>query len=469
MRSEWRTVLTATALLAGLHLAGCGDEKTIEDGGVDAGADGGGTDASPDATPDGSQPDATADGSGDAMSDATTSGGACGPDGWNAACGPDTKLLVSASVFGSASSSRIGLVDLSDGSVTWSDPITDDTDILVDRVGCTPVLLRRSTGEIAVQNASAPLTTARTLQVWPDDVTPNTWGYNPWDIEAVDGFRAVVAPYKVNELTLLDGTCDGTMARVGGVDLSGFMVDADDDGMADDTDGSVDAASVVVHEGRAYVMLARNYYDASIMGLAFVGGSVVAVVDLDTETLVDMDPDTDGVQGIALGYENPIGGAFVADVEGRATLYVGAVGNHGVADGAIVPVQLPAGTVQAPIYEETTSELLVDFVVDDGSDQAFLLVAPFMTDNPMSTSLLAISLADGTRRTIVSGTAATHLALVDGLPAGGGRTLAMLEGTNLRTFSVDDGSETTPSSGIDVTVPDSMDASVYYGGLVALP
>ena len=465
MRSEWRTVLTATALLAGLHLAGCGDEKTIEDGGMDAGADGGGTDA----TPDGSQPDASSDGGGDASTDAGTSGGACGPDGWNAACGPDTKLLVSASVFGSASSSRIGLVDLSDGSVTWSDPITDDTDVLVDRVGCTPVLLRRSTGEIALQDASAPLTTARTLQVWPDDVTPSTWGYNPWDIEAVDGFRAAVAPYAVNELTLIDGTCDGTMARVGGVDLSGFMVDADDDGMADDTDGSVDASSVVVHEGRAYVMLGRSYYDASTMGLAFAGGAVVAVVDLDTEALVDMDPDTDGVQGIALGYENPVGGAFVADVEGRATLYVGAVGNHGVADGAIVPVQLPAGSVQTPVFEETSSELLVDFVVDDTTDQAFLLVGPSRTDNPRSKSLLAISLTDGTRRTIVSGTAATHLALVEALPAAGGRTLAVLDGTNLRTFSVEDGSETTPSGGIDVTVPDSTDASVYYGGLVALP
>ena len=465
MRNEWSTVLTATALLAGLHLAGCGDEKTIEDAGVDAGADGGDTDASPD----GSLPDATTDGGGDAMAEGGTSGGACGPDGWNAACGPDTKLLLSASVFGGASSSRVALVDLATGSVTWSDPITDDTDVLVDRVGCTPVLLRRSTGEIALQDASAPLTTARTLRVWPADVTPSMWGYNPWDIEAVDGFRAAVAPYAVNELTLVDGTCDGTMARVGAVDLSGFMVDADDDGMPDDTDGSVDASSVVVHEGRAYVTLGRSYYSASAMGLAFAGGAVVAVVDLDAESLVDMDADTDGVQGIALGYENPVAGAFVADVEGRAVLYVGAVGNHGVADGAIVPVQLPAGTVGTPIFEETDSELIVDFVVDDGTDQAFVLVGPSMTDNPRSKSVLAIPLTGGSPRTIVSSTAASHLALIDALPAAGGRTLAVLDGTNLRTFSVDDGSETTPSGGIDVTVPDSTDATVYYGGLVALP
>ncbi len=466
MRREWSTLLIAVALGSGSFVTGCGEDKHTEDAGMDAAAVDGGLDAAPDASgPDASGPDGAADASADAGPS-----GLCGREGWGSACGPASRLLLSASIFSSSGSgsSRLALLDLSDGSVSWSDPITDDGDVLATRVGCTPVLLRRTTGEIALQDPDHPFTTVRTLQAWPPDVTPANWGYNPWAIAATGPFQAAVAPYAVNELTLVDGTCEHAMARVGAVDLSGFMLDADGDGTPDDADGSVDASSVVVHDGRAYVTLGRSYYDASSMGLAYAGGALVAVVDLDGNSLVDMDPATDGVQGIELGYQNPVGGAYLAEVGGRTLLYVGAVGDHFMADGAIVPVQLPEGTVQAPLFEETRSERIVDFVVDDATDQAFVLVAPILSDNPMSTSLIAISLGDGTRRTVVSGTAGTRLALADA-PASDGRLVAMLEGTHLRTFSVTDGMETTPSGGIDVTVPGAGGGSVYYGSLVAIP
>ncbi len=430
-----------------LALAGCGEAKSRTDAGMEAGMEGGAMEAGVDAGM-------------DAMADTGTDASmmdTCSEDGWGTACGPDARLFLTTTLFsGAGNQAWVAVVHPGDGTVTWSDPITDDTDLVATRVGCTPVLLRRTLGEIAAQNDTDPTTTARTWSPVPDGVMAAMGGYNPWAIAAVTDSLAYVAPYALNEVTLLDATCPAEMGRTGSVDLSGFL-------SAADMDGSVDPADVLVYEDRAYVALARNYVDDSYT-LQFTDGAMIAVVDTTSHTLVDMDPDTDGVQGIDLGYENPVGGMAAIDIDG-ALLYVGAVGDHFVAgDGAIVPITLADGTVGSPIVAESASEVFGEFVIHEPSTTMYVILKP-PGSGDSAASVVPIDLLTNNRGTpLLTASNATHLALF-------GNVLIVVDGTNLRTFDLSDGSETTPSGGISLLPPgvDVSTGTYLLGRPVTIP
>jgi hypothetical protein len=74
------------------------------------------------------------------------------------------------------------------------------------------------------------------------------------------------------------------------VDLSGFA----------DADGLPEPGNLLVYEGRLYVQIRRRDPDG-----AFVPPAMIAVVDLETESLVDADPSRDGVQAIELAGTSP--------------------------------------------------------------------------------------------------------------------------------------------------------------------
>ncbi len=438
-----------TGVVLGLALSGCGDEPSRTDAGMEAGADGGMADAAPEASVDAGM---------DADSDAATMN-PCTEEGWGETCGPDAWLFFTASFFPGVGTPQgwVGVVHPSDGTVTWSDAITDDTDLVAARAGCTPILLRRTTGDVAAQLDTAPTMTARSWSPAPPGTMPAMWGYNPWAIAAVNPSTAYVAPYAVNEVTLLDATCPGEMARAGAVDLSAFL-------SASDMDGSVDAADVLVYDGRAYVALGRSYVDADY-NLQFTDGAMIAVIDTDTHELIDMDPDTDGVQGIPLGYENPVGGMAVADIDG-AVLYVGAVGDHFLTeDGAIVPVTLADGSVGAPIVQEMDGETFGAFVVHETRTTMYVILKSAGAGDDPSSSVVPIDLLTGTRGTpLLTGSNATHLTLF-------GDKLLVVDGTNLRVFDLADGSETTPAGGVSLVPPgvDTSSGSYFVGRPVMIP
>ena len=114
-------------------------------------------------------------------------------------------------------------------------------------------------------------------------------GANPHDIEIVAPDKAYVTRYDAASLLIVNPQ-DG--AKLGEIDLSAFA----------DADGLPEVSQIVRIGDRLYLSCQRLDRNSG-WGPADV--SYLIVVDLATDTLVDVDPDAEGVQGIALSVANP--------------------------------------------------------------------------------------------------------------------------------------------------------------------
>ena len=114
-------------------------------------------------------------------------------------------------------------------------------------------------------------------------------GANPHDIEIVAPDKAYVTLYDRAVLLIVDPR-DG--AELGQIDLSAFA----------DADGLPEVSQIVRIGERLYLSCQRLDRDGE---WGPVDVSYLIVVDLATDTLVDADPDAEGVQGIALSAANP--------------------------------------------------------------------------------------------------------------------------------------------------------------------
>ena len=114
-------------------------------------------------------------------------------------------------------------------------------------------------------------------------------GSNPHDIEIVAPDKAYVTRYGTSELLVVDPR-DGTeLARI---DLSAFA----------DADGLPEVSQIVRVGGRVYLSCQRLDRNGS---WGPVDDSFLIVVDIASDSLVDVDPDVEGVQGIVLSAPNP--------------------------------------------------------------------------------------------------------------------------------------------------------------------
>ncbi len=170
-------------------------------------------------------------------------------------------------------------------------------------------------------------------------------GANPHDIEVVAPDKAYVTRYDVASLLIVDPR-DG--AELGEIDLGAF---ADDDGLAE--------VSQIVRVGeRLYLTCQRLDRDGG-WGPADV--SYLIVVDLGTDTLVDVDPETEGVQGIALGAANPNSLAVAGE-----RIAVGVVVNFGDRAGGVEIVDtatnrsLGVAVSEQDLGGDITTMILVD-------------------------------------------------------------------------------------------------------------
>ena len=122
-------------------------------------------------------------------------------------------------------------------------------------------------------------------------------GTNPHDIEIVAPDKAYVSRYDAASLLIVNPQ-DG--AELGQIDLSAFA----------DADGLPEVSQIVRVGERLYLSCQRLDRNGS-WGPADV--SYLIVVDLATDALVDVDPDAEGVQGIALSAGNPNSMAVVGE------------------------------------------------------------------------------------------------------------------------------------------------------------
>ncbi len=142
-------------------------------------------------------------------------------------------------------------------------------------------------------------------------------GSNPQDIAVVSPDRAYVSRYETAWLYEVDPTVG---AVVDSIDLSGFA----------DADGLPEMGQMALVGDLLFVAIQRLDRDDFWLP---VSPSYLAVIDTNTNALVDADPVAPGIQGIELTGLNPTSEIQVDEEEG--IIYVGESGRWNVSDGGI--------------------------------------------------------------------------------------------------------------------------------------
>ena len=196
-------------------------------------------------------------------------------------------------------------------------------------------------------------------------------GTNPHDIEIVAPDKAYVTRYDAASLLIVNPQ-DG--AELGEIDLSAFA----------DADGLPEVSQIVRVGDRLYLSCQRLDRNG---GWGPVDVSYLIVVDLATDTLVDVDPDAEGVQGIALSVANPNSMAVVGE-----QIAVGVVVNFGDRAGGVEIVDtatnrsLGLAVSEEDLGGDITSMILVD------QNRGYAVVA----DENFANSVQSFDLSSGT-------------------------------------------------------------------------
>src|SRR5262245_45836162 len=162
------------------------------------------------------------------------------------------------------------------------------------------------------------------------------------------------------------------------VDLSGWA----------DPDGNPDLGSMLIDDGRLFVQVRR--YNQDVAG-GFVSPAYLAVVDLATEQLVDVDPARPAVQAIELVGTSPKHRMQVVDATRR--LFVGATGGF-FDDGGIEAIDLATLRSAGLVLREADGTAGADI-------GPFIMITPergylvFSTDLTLSSHLHGFSLSGG--------------------------------------------------------------------------
>jgi hypothetical protein len=178
-----------------------------------------------------------------------------------------------------------------------------------DYGGLIYVVNRLYQDNIQVLDPAQEFATIRQFSVGP--------GSNPQDIAFVSTDRAYVSRYEETALLEVDPS-SGEITD--SIDLTAFA----------DADGIPEMGQMAVSGDRLFVAiqrLDRDYYWLP------VPPSYLAVIDTDTNQLIDVDPATPGVQGIVLAATNPSTEILVDEALG--VLYVGETGKWGLLDGEV--------------------------------------------------------------------------------------------------------------------------------------
>ncbi len=427
---KWCGSMLVVAMGLGSATGGCGDDDMAA--GTDAGvSDAGGV---PDDA--GSRTDSGAPAP-DAGSDAGAGDDAGAPDAGPLAC-VATRLLVTTSDYVTGG---LGTVDLGLAAATVMPGMAADQDTAPARLGCGGVLLEHGTGNVRIQDPASPFVTLRTINVNPAGMD-FPYASNPAAVVTLSDTRAYVVRLGVSSLAVIDPTRDGAAGLVRAVDLSPLAATGDTD--------SVDATDAVRVGERVLVALGR-YTFATVPPYAqtFPEGSVLAVVDVATDTLVDADTTTAGMQGVALTGDNPRAGLYHDATSNR--LLVGDTGAYMMLDGGIESVDLT--TLRSTGFVLTEAELGGDLDAFVGADatHAFVVAGGVLRAwNPMTDALGATLVAsDVTAILLDQGT--LFVAARMGASAG------------IRAFRASDGVEVTPASG-----PVAVGSLPVYG-LAAIP
>ena len=196
-------------------------------------------------------------------------------------------------------------------------------------------------------------------------------GANPHDIEIVAPDKAYVTRYDAASLLIVNPQ---NGAELGEIDLSAFA----------DADGLPEVSQIVRVGDRLYLSCQRLDRNG---GWGPVDVSYLIVVDLATDTLIDVDPDAEGMQGIALSAANPNSMAVVGE-----QIAVGVVVGFGDRAGGVEIVDtatnrsLGLAVSEEDLGGDITSMILVD------QNRGYAVVA----DENFANSVRPFDLSSGT-------------------------------------------------------------------------
>ncbi len=200
-------------------------------------------------------------------------------------------------------------------------------------------------------------------------------GSDPHDIVVLSPTKDYVTRYNTNTIWIVDPSL---CVQTGSIDLAPL---ADGDGLAE-----IDMMCRVGN--RVFVTVQRldrnNYWVP-------VGTSYVAVIDTQTDALVDADPAVAGVQPIALTGTNPYSDIQLNPYTGK--LYVGCAGKWGLQDGGVESIDPVALHSEGFLFLETAAQGDVTDVEIELGTKGFAIVS----DDNFYTLLTSFDAATGAK------------------------------------------------------------------------
>jgi DNA-binding beta-propeller fold protein YncE len=195
-------------------------------------------------------------------------------------------------------------------------------------------------------------------------------GSNPQDIAFATALKAYVSRYGSADLLIVHPSSGFPL---GTISLASFA----------DNDGLPEMARMALIGSYLFVACQR------LTSFAASNPSVVAVIDVRTDTIVDVDPATAGVQGIALTGRNPVTD-FVYDAATHSLL-IGCAGAFGALDGGIERIDVL--TFQSLGFVVTEAALGGDIgdIAWNGPDHSYAVIS----DASFNASVVAWSATTG--------------------------------------------------------------------------
>jgi hypothetical protein len=191
-------------------------------------------------------------------------------------------------------------------------------------------------------------------------------GSNPHDIVFVSPTRAYVSRYDMTSVLIMNPQ---TGASLGTIELASFA----------DADGIPEMDQMFLTGPYLCVLLQRldrnNFY-------APAGTSYLAVIDPTTDTVVDMNPGTGGVQPATLLRTNPYSEVNTTILQGTSIAYFSSAAFFGVQDGGVLGVDLADVTSQSIILTESAAggDILDVEIVSDVLGYAIIATPSFATE-----------------------------------------------------------------------------------------
>jgi hypothetical protein len=268
--------------------------------------------------------------------------------------------------------------DFSTGSTSWINHSKVATNN-VEPIGSDAVV--RLDGQLIYVVNRGVASNIQILVPCADYDTKHQWstgnGSGPHDIVVMPGDVAYITRYDLTSVLKMNLQTGATITTIS---LATFA----------DADGIPEMDQMFLYGDRLYVTLQRldrnNFYSP-------VGTSYLAVIDITTDTLVDMDPGTGGIQGIPLARTNPYSEVNLRFVGPDLYAYFSAVGFFGLSDGGVIECNAADPTSQTVLLTEAAAggDILDVEIISDTKGFAIVATPAFVTD------LIAFNPTTGTK------------------------------------------------------------------------